>query len=123
MTHPNREACPPPPPSEEAWHPKVWVEMGDYEAADPESPMVDCCIGIPGGAGVGRWEAFIPESIATAREQAAEERGREQAMGAVMDLYFAIREIGGAPVLKDLLKLARRIRPDRAPAAKEESDG
>lgn len=34
---------------------------------------------------------------------------RSRAVGAVTDLFFALREIGGTPTLKDLVKLARRI--------------
>lgn len=36
--------------------------------------------------------------------------GSEQAVKAVMDLMYALREIGGQPTLKDLVKLAKRIR-------------
>jgi hypothetical protein len=35
---------------------------------------------------------------------------REKAVQAVMDLFFALRSIKTQPTLKDLVKLAKRIR-------------
>lgn len=35
---------------------------------------------------------------------------REHAAQAVMDLYYALKAIGGTPTLKDLVKLAKRIK-------------
>ncbi len=35
---------------------------------------------------------------------------REKAVQAVMDLYYSLKHIGGKPTLKDLVKLAKRIR-------------
>lgn len=35
---------------------------------------------------------------------------RAKAAQAVMDLFFALKEIGGTPTLKDLVKLAKRIK-------------
>jgi len=39
-----------------------------------------------------------------------EENKPRPAWRAVMDLFFALRSVGGEPTLKDLVKLARRIR-------------
>jgi len=46
---------------------------------------------------------------AEAREEARLEE-RERNVQAVMDLFFALKEIGGQPTLRDLVKLAKRIR-------------
>ena len=35
---------------------------------------------------------------------------RQKASETVMDLFFALREISGTPTLKDLVKLAKRIK-------------
>lgn len=35
---------------------------------------------------------------------------KERAVQAVMDLFYALKEIKGQPTLKDLVKLAQRIR-------------
>jgi hypothetical protein len=35
---------------------------------------------------------------------------RKKNFNAVMDLFFALREIKGTPTLRDLLRLARRIK-------------
>jgi len=35
---------------------------------------------------------------------------KERAVQAVMDLYFALRAIKGKPTLRDLVKLAKRIK-------------
>lgn len=35
---------------------------------------------------------------------------RERAVQAVMDLFYALRAINGTPTLKDLVKLAKRIK-------------
>lgn len=35
---------------------------------------------------------------------------KEKAVEAVMDLFYALRHIGGRPTLKDLVKLAKRIK-------------
>ena len=41
-------------------------------------------------------------------EALQEERSR--AVGLVMDLFYALRDINGTPTLKDLVKLAKRIK-------------
>ena len=41
---------------------------------------------------------------------AGESGERIRAKNAVMDLFYALREIGGTPTLRDLVKLARRIK-------------
>jgi hypothetical protein len=43
-------------------------------------------------------------------EEATREEERERAVQAVMDLFFALKHIGGEPTLRDLVKLAKRIR-------------
>lgn len=40
------------------------------------------------------------------------EAERERSVGLVMDLYYALKHIGGTPTLKDLVKLAQRIKKD-----------
>lgn len=35
---------------------------------------------------------------------------KEKAVQAVMDLYFALRTIKGKPTMRDLIKLAKRIK-------------
>jgi hypothetical protein len=39
-----------------------------------------------------------------------EKAARARAVQAIMDLFYALREIDGQPTLKDLVKLAKRIR-------------
>jgi len=43
------------------------------------------------------------------REEAMREQ-RERDVQAVMDLFYALKHIGGQPTLRDLVKLAKRIR-------------
>ncbi len=40
----------------------------------------------------------------------AEEAERDRAVQLVMDLFYALRTIKGTPTLKDLVKLAKRIK-------------
>lgn len=42
--------------------------------------------------------------------KAGYKEGKEESVQAVMDLFFALKNLGGKPTLKDLVKLAKRIR-------------
>ena len=50
------------------------------------------------------WSEVIEIFIAGAKWQ------RDEDAKATMDLYFALREIGGEPTRRDLIKLAKRIK-------------
>lgn len=39
---------------------------------------------------------------------------RQKAVQAIMDLFFALKYFGGKPTLKDLIKLAKRIKNDKS---------
>ena len=51
----------------------------------------------------------LVEKVAEMQANARKEE-REKAVQAVMDLFFALKEIGGKPTLRDLVKLAKRIK-------------
>jgi hypothetical protein len=52
------------------------------------------------------------QTLRTSRDEAkySAECERKDAIEAVMDLFFALRQIGGRPTLRDLTKLAKRIK-------------
>jgi len=43
-------------------------------------------------------------------EYSSAEKQRQKDVQAVMDLFYALKEIKGTPTLKDLVKLAKRIK-------------
>ena len=49
------------------------------------------------------------DMVKETRDEAMEEQ-RERDVQAVMDLFYALKHIGGQPTLRDLVKLAKRIR-------------
>lgn len=49
-------------------------------------------------------ELFVKIQEDTRKEE------REKAVQATMDLFFALKDINGKPSLRDLVKLAKRIR-------------
>jgi len=44
------------------------------------------------------------------KKKIVEQSERDKAAQTVMDLFYALRAIGGTPNLKDLVKLAKRIK-------------
>jgi hypothetical protein len=54
------------------------------------------------------YEKELLEEIDTLRMQI--EVKNRKSVSAVMDLFYALREIDGSPTLKDLVKLAKRIK-------------
>lgn len=56
-----------------------------------------------------RW-ATASQQAKNRRPKTTNKEVKQKAVQAVMDLYFALRDINGKPTMRDLIKLAKRIK-------------